>query len=288
MSEFAIVEGTLALIDPASGNIAAVKGASTAPVATDKALVVVLSPNQQAIPTTNSPTSSTPLLAIGDITLSASGVISAIRRTAYTEQSANFTGSIASNNAADSAAGTGMRTARITWMDATGATIGTEDVTLNGTTPVNLVTTTKCFIDKIEGLTYGTGGANAGVISLFTAAAGGGAVVGTIAAGDNRTFWAHHYVPTGKTCNITAVFHGNNATVAGGTSVAILRKKTIGVNTGEIQISDFIRIAGAVNSLPRNYGSVVQVAGPARVVMYVATSSASSIVYSGSFDLYDA
>jgi hypothetical protein len=180
-----------------------------------------------------------------------------------------------------------MRTARITWMNVTGATVGTEDVTLNGTTPVNLVTATKCFIEKIEGLTYGSGGVNAGVISLFTGAGGGGTLVGTIAAGNNRTFWAHHYVQTGKTCNVTSVFHGNSATVSGGTSLAVLRKKAIGANTGEVQCSDFIRIAGAVNSLPRNYGSVVQVEGPSRIVMYVTTSAAATTIYSGSFDLYD-
>jgi hypothetical protein len=265
----------------------AVKAASTAPVVGDRALVVVLSPNQPAIPTTTSPLNSTPLLSMGDVALS-SVTTAAIRRTAYTEQTTNFTGSVSSNNAADAAAGTGMRSLRITWMDSTGATVGTEDVTLNGTTPVNLVTTTKCFIDKIEGLTWGTGGANAGIISLFTGAAGGGTLVGTIAATDNRTFWAHHYIQSGKTGNVTSVFHGNNSTVSGGTSVAVLKRKNIVANSGEVQISDFIRISGAVNSLPRNYGSVVQVTGPARIVMYVTTSSATSITYTGSFDSYDA
>lgn len=274
------------LSDGTTGPVA-VKPASTQPVVGDKALVVVLSPNQAAIPTTTAPLNSTPLLSMGDVALSSVTTV-AIRRTAYTEQSANFTGSVSSNNAADSAAGAGMRTARITWMDSTGVTVGTEDVAFNGTTPVNLVTATKCFIDKIEGLTWGANGTNTGIISLFTGAAGAGTVVGTIAATDNRTFWAHHYVQSGKIGNVTSVFHGNNSTVSGGTSVAVLRKRTIVANSGEVQISDFIRISGAVNSLPRNYGSVVQVVGPARIAMYVTTSSSASIVYTGSFDSYDA
>lgn len=268
-------------------SIAAVKAASTAPIATDQALVVVLSPNQPAIPTTNAPSTSVPHVSTGDIILS-SATTSVIRRTTYTEQTTNFTGSIASANAADAAAGTGARTVKIYYVDATGATAGTETATLNGTTGVNLVTTTKCFIEKIEVLTAGSGGANAGIISLYTGAAKAGTVVGTIAAGDNVTFWAHHYVVTGDVCNVTGVYHGNNSTVSGGVSVAVLKAKDLSnAASVEKQVSDFIGVAGAANPFTRIYGSVVQVAGPSRLLMYVTSGSATSITYRGSFDSYD-
>jgi hypothetical protein len=277
---------SMKITDATNGPVA-VKAASTAPVASDQALVVVLSPNQPAIPTTNAPSTSVPNVSTGDIILS-SVTTAAIRRTTYTEQATNFTGSIASANANDTAAGTGARTVKIYYVDQTGATAGTETATLNGTTGVNLVTTTKCFIEKIEVLTAGSGGVNAGIISLYTGANKTGTVVGTIAATDNTTFWAHHYVVTGSVCSVTGVYHGNNSTVSGGVSVAVLKAKQLNsANAVERQVSDFIGVAGAANPFTRIYGSVIQVTGPIRLLMYVTSGSAASITYRGSFDSYD-
>lgn len=266
---------------------AAVKAASTAPVATDKALVVVLSPNQAAIPTTVFSSGAVTTTSFGDIILSAAAT-AALRRTNYTEQTVNFTGSVVSSNANDTAAGTGAQQITIYWMDATGVTKGSEVVTLNGTTVVNLATTTKAFIEKILVTRGGSGGVNAGIISLFTGSAGSGTIVGTIAASDNETFWCHHYVLSGKTCNITDCSHSNNSSVSGGTSIAFVRAKAIGV-TGAVenQISSAASISGATNEATRVYGSVIQVVGPARVVMYTTVVSSTTITYRGGFSSYD-
>jgi hypothetical protein len=272
--------------DGATGPVS-VKPASTAPVAADNALVVVLSPNQAAIPVTTAPVTSTPGIAFGDPTR-ASTALAEVRRTAYTEQTANFTGSIASSNANDSSAGTGARQVRISWMNATGTTIGTEDVTLNGTTAVNLVTSTKCFIEKMEVITVGSTGSNVGIITLFTGAAGGGTAVGTIAATNNQTFWAHHYVRSGLTCSVTGTLIGSSSTVAGNGSVFTLRSRVLPVaNQPEKQIGDFLTLYGQSSQTSRNYGSYIKVPGPARILMYVTPVSGTSNVYRGSFDYYD-
>jgi len=268
-------------------SLATIKAASTAPVAGDTAIVVVLSPNQQAIPVTTNPTTSSPTLAFGDITLAAI-TTAAIRRTTYTEQTTNFTGSIVSASANDSAAGTGARTVKIYYVDQTGATAGTETVTMNGTTPVNLVTSTKCFIEKMEVVTVGSTGSNAGIITLKTGAAGAGTTVGTIGATDNTTLWAHHYVVTGKTANVTGMQFGTTVTNSAGVASAFLRAQIIGgSNLVEKQVSDAITVAGLDSSVFRSYGSQIQIAGPARITMYVATLTGSSFVYRGSFDSYD-
>lgn len=274
------------LTDGTNGPVA-VKAASTAPVAADKALVCVLSPNQPAIPVTTSPLSSTPNLAFGDVVIAAT-TLTAIRRTAYTEQTANFTGSIVSSSANDTAAGTGARTVLITWMNAAGTTVGAETVTLNGTTAVNLVTATKCFIEHIEVLTAGSTGSNVGILTLWTGAGATGVTVGTIAATNNRTFWAHHYVQSGKTANITGILHGSSTSVAGGTSSAYLVAKAIGVaNAIDVQVSDTLQKGGATNLVFRSYGSQIQVAGPTRLLMYCLPGAVASNTYTGSFDSYD-
>jgi hypothetical protein len=274
------------LSDGTTGPVS-VKPASTAPVASDKALVVVLSPNQLAIPVTSAPENSIPGIAFGDPSL-ASTAQAAVRRTSYTEPAANFTGSIVSSSANDSSAGTGARQVRITWMDATGTTVGTEDVTLNGTTAVNLVTTTKCFIEKMEVLTVGSTGSNVGIITLFTGAAGGGTAVGTIAATNNQTFWAHHYVASGLVCSVTGTLIGSNSTVAGNGSVFVLKVRSLPVaNQPEKQVGDFLTLHGQSSQVPRNYGSYIKVPGPARIVMYVTPVSGTSNIFRGSFDYYD-
>lgn len=271
--------------DGSNLRVPAVKAPSTAPATTDQALVVVLSPNQLSIPVTTTPATSTPGIAVGYINTSAVTNV-ALRATTYTEQSANFTGSISSSSANDTSAGTGARTLKITFVDSTGATAGTESVTLNGTTAVNLVTTTKCFIEKIEVVTVGSTGSNVGTISLFTGAAGAGTLVGTIAATDNRTFWGHHYVVTGKTANITGMTGLNNN--SSNNTVFTLHAQTLPVaNQTDAQVSDWIT-GGLVNQTLRIYSSLIKVVGPARVTMFAAPGGTPNIKSQGSFDFYDA
>lgn len=269
--------------------VPAVKAPSTAPVATDQALVVVASPNQAAINVTvTGAASSTPNLVFGDITLSSNANTVQINRTTYTEQTTNFTGSVKSSSANDAAAGTGARTMTIYYVDQTGATAGTESVTLNGTTAVNLVTTTKCFIEKIIINTVGTGLVSAGTISLFTGTGGTGTTVGTIQAGDNRTYWCHHYVVTGKTCNVTNLSHSNTSTVSGGNSTGHIRSQTLNsANSAETQVSEFIDVPGAGAPSLKAYVATIQIPGPARIAMYVLPGANTSTIYRGSIDCYD-
>lgn len=262
-----------------------VKAASTAPVATDQALVVVLSPNQAAIPVTNVVSGSVPGNSPGYITL-ATVTNTAQQATTYTEQSANFTGSVKSSSVSDASAGTGARTMVISYVDATGATAGTETVTLNGTTAVNLVTTTKCFIEKIVVATVGSGGSNAGTISLFTGAAGAGTTVVTIAIGDNQTYLGHHYVVSGKTCNITGITGINNSTSQN--TVFTLQSITLPVaNQPSVQVSDWVS-GSQTQQIVRLYDQLIKVPGPARIQLFGANGGTPSIKSQGSFDYYDA
>lgn len=265
----------------------AVKAASTAPVGTDKALVVVISPNQAAIPVTTSGGTNAQI-SYGDVLLN-SITTAFVARTTYTEPAANFQGSIVSSSANDTSAGTGARTVRIYWMNSTGTSEGTEDVTLNGVTNVNLVTTTKCYIEKMEVLTVGSTGSNVGTITLRTGLAGGGNIVGTIAATNNKTFWAHHYVLSGKICNINGIIGGSTASTVGAGSSFVIRSIPLGVsNQVEKQVSDTVTLYGQANQVVRNYTTAIPVStGPARMRVYVTTLSSTSITYRASFDFID-
>lgn len=212
----------------------------------------------------------------------------ACRATTFVEQATNAQRSISSANAADTAAGTGARTVRITYYDQAFAGPFTVDLTLNGVTPVNTGVTNICKVEKIQVLTAGSGGVNAGIITLFGATAGGGGAIGTIATGDNQTFWTHHFVPAGKTCVITGFIGSHSNTVVGGGGMFTLRALNLSIaNAAENQVSDFLRVYGQASSSPRNYQSPIKVVGPARVLAYVQPETSSASVYRAAFDFFE-
>ena len=98
----------------------------------------------------------------------------ACRATTYTEPASAAQRSVASSSASDSAAGTGTRTIRITYYDNSMNGPYYEDITMNGTTPVNTVATNIRFIECICSMTVGSNGGNVGTITLFNSTAGGG------------------------------------------------------------------------------------------------------------------
>lgn len=222
----------------------------------------------------------------GDVTTSSTAT-TAVRRTAYTEQSSGAQRSIKSASANDTAAGTGARQVTITYLDSTGAGPYTEVVTLNGTTAVNTVATNICYIEKVVVTSAGSGGSNVGILSLFTAAAGGGSAFVTISAGDNQTFFAHHYVPILKTCNITGISTGSTSSVAGNGSTFSLKSLPIGVaGATETQVSDFVWLYGQSSTNTRVYSSPIVVTGPARLTLYSTSQASASVTYRGSFDYF--
>lgn len=225
--------------------------------------------------------------SFGDITTSATTRV-IVRRTAYIEQTTNAQRSIASASANDTAAGTGARTVKITYMDQTGAGPFTETITLNGTSFVNTVSTTICFIEKMEVATAGSTGSNVGILTLKAATAGGGATIGTVAATDNQTFWAHHYVPTGKVCNITGISCGHNGTTVGSGGLFTVQAFQIGIANGiEKQISDFVRLYGQSSTFARNYTSPIKFTGPARLQVYLTPETSSATIYRAAVDFFE-
>lgn len=211
-----------------------------------------------------------------------------VEETTYTEQITNGQRSLASSNAGDIAGGTGARAVLITYYDQTGAGPFTESVSMNGTATANTVGTNICYIESLKVTSVGSAGSNQGTITLFTAINKGGTTIGTIAVGDTQTFWAHHYVPLGKTSYISGFSIGNNATSAGDGGLFVLKAATPTVaNSQELQVSDFVTIAGGQNTDTRIYNSPIQVVGPARVRAYVTPYATSSTTQYASFDFID-
>lgn len=113
----------------------------------------------------------------------------------YTDPGTQAQRSVVSTSAQDGPAGSGARVVRATWGDSN-YNFGFEDIVLNGTTPVNTVSTTMRFIEKFEVV---QGAAAAGAIKIMTLVAGGGTEIAGIGSGSLDAYLCHHYVPAGKT-----------------------------------------------------------------------------------------
>lgn len=131
-----------------------------------------------------------------------------LRASTYDPDGVNAQRSVLSGSTDDAAGGTGARKVIVTYFDQDMVGPKTEEVILNGTTPVNLFATDLAFVESIEVSEVGSGGANAGTITLAKSTAGGGGILGQINVGDNRTFWTHHYVPDGETHYLTELLAG--------------------------------------------------------------------------------
>lgn len=111
--------------------------------------------------------------------------------------------SVVSTSTADDSAGTGLRTIRLVGLDADLNEVD-EIVTMDGTTPVLTVRTDWRFVQCTHAVTFGTGKAAAGNISLSQ----GGQNYSYIATGDVRCSSSVRMVPKGKRLLINGVAAG--------------------------------------------------------------------------------
>jgi len=225
-------------------------------------------------------------LFFGDVTTAAT-TEAVVRRTAYTEPASAAQFSIRSANAADTAAGTGARTVAVTWSNGTLTSKAVENITLNGTTCVNSAATTARFFDKMQVATVGSSNSNTGILTLFTGA-GCVTTVGTIGALAEQTFWAHYYVLSGKTANLTGAAVSHNGTTTGSGAQFVVRGvNPLVANENELQVLDVLRLYGQSSTVSRDYTSPIPVVGPKRLNVYVTPETSSSTVYRAAIDFFE-
>jgi hypothetical protein len=252
--------------------------------------IPVVLPSDQTVTVSVVPSESSTGLIIGIAKLGGgtANTINFINGTPYTEQTTNAQRSIASASANDTSAGTGARQVEIKYYDQTMVGPFTETVTLNGTTAVATSNSNICFIESIRVTSVGSGSSNAGIITLYVNNTGGGGTIGTIGtgnvisgAGDNRTFWGHHYVADGYESSLATLVA--SALVSGATATAtfLLRARNTIVSTSpDIQVGEFLALNQAV---VRALGIPIRLTGPARVTVYGIPSGNNTTLYA-SFD----
>jgi hypothetical protein len=250
--------------------------------------------DQPPIAITIVPPNSTLGLTTGTVTLggSTAGTLQVIRSTTYNEPVVNGQRSLSSASAADAAAGTGARQVTITYFTQAGVGPVTEVVTLNGTTAVATVATNICFIEKVVVTSVGSGGANAGVITLYVNSSGGGGTIGAIgvgsiitAVGDNKTLWAHHYVAPSYEALFYTVVSSAASGGSGTNATFILRVQNPLVATDpDLLVSDLLLTNGP---LVRTLAVPIKVVGFKRVTAY-GIPAVNNATLTASFDFSEA
>lgn len=122
--------------------------------------------------------------------------------------------SIVSTSANDAAAGTGVRTIDIHYLDADLAT-QTETVTMNGTTDVLTVATNIRFIQCMHMVTYGSGKVAAGTITAHVGAQN----YAEITVGKVRCSSSVRMVPAGKRLLVDVVYGGSSSGTSAATTI---------------------------------------------------------------------
>lgn len=204
---------------------------------------------------------------------SSGSTLTVMRATAYTSQTTNAQRSLVSSHIDDDIVRTGARTVKITYYDENMAGPYEEIVNMAGTTAVNTVNTNICYIEKMEVASVGSQLGNIGTITLKAGTAGGGVTIGTIAAGDNATYWAHHYIAENKTMALVS-FIGS---IKGMDTGALEIRKTIPTDSNhpECSVTSKLRIPpGTSNAF--NFSVPILIVGPAMVTMYGRSDSSSN------------
>lgn len=206
--------------------------------------------------------------------------------TTYTEPASAAQRSVASSSASDTSAGTGTRTLRITYYDNDMNGPFTEDITMNGTGNVNTVATNIRFVEKMESLTVGSNGGNVGTITLFNSTAGGGGAMGTIAVGDGKTYWAHHYIRPNRTMFIRKLII---STGSGGTSAnySIRIVKPLTANAFENQIGTQYRGVAATIGNVIDFDALAAIEGPAKMIIYIRPDANTASTFYANFTYYE-
>jgi len=277
-------------------NTAAVKAASTAAVAADPSLVVQISPNQTTLPVILSAPAGTKGTALGYVRVVAANTDTPVRFTSWSSAVAQTPRYLASTSALDggAAGSNAAKTVLITFYGGDNTGPYTETVTLNGTTAVATTSTNIGYVESmfISSTTDGPDYVNRGTVTLYYDSgktikmAEIGLNQFDTTRGDGRTFYAHHFVPSGKICNITKFTLGAlNAKASNSVGVAYLRifrtnSTQPSYAIGDILISD--------SYVQRTYETPLQVTGPMLIAAYVRTPVVStSADFAVSFDYYD-
>lgn len=202
----------------------------------------------------------------------------------YTALNSDSQLSFVSDSTDDFPTGLGSWTIRVSYYEDDLVELKQEDLSMNGTTPVNTIAVTIKHVEKVAVVTSGVSGGNVGTITIYSQINGAGYVVGTIQPAANQTFFGHHFVPAAKRCWVKDM----SVSVQGGVHpcATFLKAVSTSANATAQLITNHIR-CGTNAFSSQHFALGVKVAGPARITQWAKSDGVTRIHISGSFTYYE-
>ena len=207
----------------------------------------------------------------------------------------------------DTAAGTGVRTITVYYLDQDFNGPFTESFTLNGITVVPSAATNFCYLDNVVVTTCGSGfntSVTCGYV-VYADATGLGLSLCNVTASNTELVsrgFASHWVPKGVTCWITGFgcsCAGSPASSTLATTGGLVSLRyypvsmtdpanfafTLGVNPS--YLLDRVHIIGLKDPMTVTYNSPIRIDGPAKVWMTTTPETVTTSVYESYFTYFE-
>ena len=184
---------------------------------------------------------------------------------------------IVSTSANDDAAGTGVRTVVLEYLN-DDLELSFEVLTLDGLTPVATVANDIRWVQGLHGATFGSGGKAAGNISVTN----GGTTYGRISTGQRTMHSSFYRVPAGKRLYINSLYGGSSSgTASSSTLIELATTQVNGLDqqaTGLFYTSAGIALQDSSTTLTLNMPLPV---GSGHIVGFVATTDKGATMTAG-------
>jgi len=184
---------------------------------------------------------------------------------------------IVSTSANDTAAGSGVRTVVLEYLNGD-LELSFEVITLNGLTPVATIADDIRWVEGLHGATFGSGGKAAGNISVTN----DGTTYGRISTGQRTMHSSFYRVPAGKQLYITALYAGSSSgTAASSTLIELATTQINGLDqqeTGLFYTGAGIALQDSSTTLSLNMPLPVSAGN---IVGFVATTNKGATMTAG-------
>ncbi|MGI9405866.1 MAG: hypothetical protein ACR2O4_05805 [Hyphomicrobiaceae bacterium] len=191
---------------------------------------------------------------------------------------------VVSTDANDAAAGTGARTIRVYGLTGWSTAEVTEDITLNGTTNVPTVNS-YVIIYRMQVMTVGSGGVNAGVITAT--AQTDATVTAQIVIGEGQTLMAIYGLPSTQNFYVYAWYLAANRAAAStaGADLELRVKLDADQSDSTFVVKHHLGLSTAGSSSIRHvFDPSFRVTGPAIIKVTAENVSANDLDISAGFD----
>lgn len=209
----------------------------------------------------------------------------AVMGSGYNYLGANVSAYLASSSTADALAGTGCQKITLTYFKADGSGPFSETDNMLGTTGF-FSSSTMAFVSRAYCSQVGLGATNAGNILISSLSPL--STLASITAGDTETYYAHHFVPLGKTTYLNSFTFGSAAVAAAQGAKFLLKVQKIPLaSNAMLSLLGPAFLVGSSSTQSLRLQTPIAIVGPAIITVQVIPDSATANTFACSIGGYE-